>query len=271
MRTVNILTKMVESKKAEVGDLESLARLLNFFNKAIFPGRAFTRRMYAKFSGKMLLHSDKSKNGRLQKHHHIQLDKEFKDDCRTWLSFLETGNVAVCHPYIDLKQNRPDLKTLLFYTDATQATNLGFGGIFNAHWMFGKWEHNYIERYEPSIEYLELFAVCAAVFAWSEELANLRFTLFCDNQSVVTMLNNSTSGCKNCMVLIRMLTLRSLKFNMRVQAKWVASKQNRKSDLLSRQKIALFLSEAKSEGCSLDCYPTPVPEELWLVSKLWVK
>ena len=136
--------------------------------------------------------------------------------------------------------------------------------------MFGRWEDDYIKKCDPSIEYLELFAVCAAVFAWSQELRNMRFILFCDNQTVVTILNNSTSSCKNCMVLVRKLTLRCLDFNMRVFAKWVPGKLNRKSDLLSRQKIGQFLREAKQQNYKLDDEPTRMPSELWPLSQLWV-
>ena len=50
-RAVNTLRYLLGKKKATVKDLESLAGLLNFLNRAIFPGRAFTHRMYAKFAG----------------------------------------------------------------------------------------------------------------------------------------------------------------------------------------------------------------------------
>ena len=44
------LNLMLDKKKAKVKELERLAGLLNFLNRAIVPGRVFTRRMYAKFS-----------------------------------------------------------------------------------------------------------------------------------------------------------------------------------------------------------------------------
>lgn len=43
------LAQVIEAKKIKVIDLQRLTGLLNFLCKAIFPGRAFTRRMYAKF------------------------------------------------------------------------------------------------------------------------------------------------------------------------------------------------------------------------------
>ena len=47
---LNLLYGMINKKKAMVRDLQSLCGYLNFLNMAIFPGRIFTRRMYAKFS-----------------------------------------------------------------------------------------------------------------------------------------------------------------------------------------------------------------------------
>ena len=55
---------------------------------------------------------------------------------------------------------------------------------------------------DPSIQYLELFALVAAVLAWISRFQNRSVTIFCDNQSVVAMVNNTTSKCINCMTLI---------------------------------------------------------------------
>ena len=47
------------------------------------------------------------------------------------------------------------------------------------------------------------------------------------------MVNNSTSSCKNCMVLLRHIILESLVQNVRVYAKFVKSVENGKADALS--------------------------------------
>ena len=51
IRALNSLEELVNKKKATVKQIQSLAGLLNFLNRAIVPGHAFTRRMYAKFTG----------------------------------------------------------------------------------------------------------------------------------------------------------------------------------------------------------------------------
>ena len=46
------------------------------------------------------------------------------------------------------------------------------------------------------------------------------------------MINNSTSSCKNCMVLIRIITAESILRNVRIFAKHVSTKNNGKADAL---------------------------------------
>ena len=98
-KAINMLNLMLSKKKVTVKDMEKLVGFLNFLNKAVVPGRAFTRRMYAKFT------SQKFKLG-LRGHHHVKLDKEFKEDCRVWVEFLESfQETTLCRPLIDLSEN----------------------------------------------------------------------------------------------------------------------------------------------------------------------
>ena len=67
--------------------------------------------------------------------------------------------------------------------------------------------------FKPSIEYLELAALCIGIISWGQYLTNCRIVIFCDNQAVVHMVNKLMSSCSNCMVLLRMLVLDGLKNN----------------------------------------------------------
>ena len=91
--------------------------------------------------------------------------------------------------------------------------------------------------------------------------------LFCDNQSVVHMINNSSSKCKDCMMLIRIITLESMLQNVRVFCKHVTSRNNGPSDALLRLQISRFkeiFPQAEPE-------PMPIPDQLWPVTKLFTK
>ena len=257
LKTITELQRMIHKRSATIKEIQGLTGLLNFLNKAITLGRAFTRRMYTKYA-----------HTKLQQHHHIRLDSEFKEDCRVWLTFLaNNGRHAVCRPFVDLDV-KVHANVLDFYSDVAKGANLGVGAVFGRHWLFAQWEDDYINQFDPSIEYLELLGLYMAVFAWSSELRNQRFVAFCDNQSVVSMVNNMTSKCVNCMVLIRLLVLRSWIFNMRVFAEWTPGSKNSRADFLSRQKINKF--KTITHGSRIDELPTPLPEEIWLASKIWV-
>ena len=136
--------------------------------------------------------------------------------------------------------------------------------------MSQMWSPEFLEN-EPSIGYLELYAVVAAVLNWIDRFSNQRVILFCDNLGVCNMINFTTSGCKNCMVLIRILVLKSMVANVRVFAKHLSSKSNFLADDLSRNKINSFKKSCKKLGKSLDAYPYAVPEQIWPVEKIWLK
>ena len=82
--------------------------------------------------------------------------------------------------------------------------------VFNKHWLFTRWEPGYIEDYEPSIEYLELYGLVAAMFTWGHWIKNNRVIVFCDNASVVSMINNTASTCGNCNVPDQIVNLKQL-------------------------------------------------------------
>ena len=123
---------------------------------------------------------------------------------------------------------------------------------------------------KPSIEYLELFAVAVAVKLWIRRFKNKKIYLFCDNLSVVHMLNNSLSSCKNCMVLIRFITLEGLIQNVRVLAKHVKTQDNRIADSLKRLQFRKFQSLTATPKRNFESEVTPIPVELWPMNKIWL-
>ena len=71
LKAINMLKLMISKKKATVRQIQQLSGTLNFINKAVVPGRAFTRRMYAKYSE---IESNKTP---LKQYHHVKLDDKF--------------------------------------------------------------------------------------------------------------------------------------------------------------------------------------------------
>ena len=265
-KAVHMLTYLMEKRKATVNELERLAGFLNFLNKAIVPGRSFTRRMYAKFAGivKINQRDGVGRVANLRKYHHVSLDAEFRYDCRVWLIFLQNTQ-AVCRPFVDLKRT-VTADSLFFYSDASLNPNLGFGCVFNHEWSFGKWEPGFVVQCEPSIGFLELYAACIGIFTWGHLLRNGRFLIWIDNTAARDMINQGSSKCPNCMYLLKMLTLNNLQNNRRVFARYVNTKVNFLSDALSRLRIDYFLSKAP-KGTKRT--PQALPNELWPLSRVW--
>ena len=243
-----------------VKQLQQLTGYLNFLCKVIHPGRAFTRGMYSKFSNIL------DGNTKLKPYHHIKLDNEFKFDCQVWKQFLQSNeSQVVCRPMLDLSKHSTTIQ-LNFATDASACENLGWGGVFRDHWIFGIWPPHFIKDKNPSIAYLELFALVTSVIAWEKKLRNIRMVILCDNQSVVQMVNSTTSKCPNCMFLIQLLVLSGLKFNRRTYAQYIQSKRNCRADALSRLKLQHFFNISPR---TIDLEPTPILVELWPINKIW--
>ena len=263
IRALNMLQYFSGKAKATVHELQQLAGFLNFLTKAIFSGRAFTRGIYARFGG--ILDADGKSTGMLKKYHHVRLNKEFKKDCLVWQTFLNEHYInSVCRPYVDLYglESAEDLK---FYSDASKS--IGLGAWYDRDWVWTKWEPDFISQENPSIQFLELYAVCVGIFLWSEKLRNRRIVVFCDNDPVKNMINNLYSGCSKCMNLLRMLVFRSLQFNFRVFCRHIFGHKNHIADALSRADFKRF--EELRLKHNLKKKPQLMPTELWPLSHLW--
>ena len=164
-KALNLLMTFLSNRKATIKQVQQLTGTLNFLSRAIVPGRAFTCRMYAKIS------TVDNKGKKLREYHHVKIDQEFKNDCTVWVTFLQDEEMlTLCRPFIDLNKFETS-ETLRFYSDASG--KIGFGAVFDKKWLFGKWSENFLKS-KPSIEYLELYALCCAVILWEADLKNTR-------------------------------------------------------------------------------------------------
>lgn len=252
------LDHIISSKKVTVLEIQQLTGLLNFLGRAIFPGRAFTRRMYSK-------HSDT----KLKQHYHVYVDREFRLDCQTWMKFL-TMNDAVNRPFVDFSLE-VTADELNWYCDSTANARLGFGCYYDGRYAYATWdmsEPGLIERYNPSINFLELYAIVVSVELWGHLISNRRVVIFSDNESAVHMVNNSSSSCQFCMKLIRNLTLTSLRFNTRVFLKHIPGKYNILSDSLSRGNLKRFFKHVPRT--TLKKQAEILPAAVWPIRNEWL-
>ena len=202
---------------------------------------------------------------KLKPYHHIRPSKENVADSEMWLSFLRHPSVFA-RPFMDFLDDKG--QEVDFFSDASKNPELGMGAKCQKLWLFLQWDSAFLRKVDPSIEYLELYALTAAVLCWLPRYKNRRITIFCDNMSVVWMINKTTSSCRNCMVLIYIIVLQSLIHNVRLYATYVPSQENVVSDLLSRLKFKKFALIQRQ--MNLEDEPTAVPEVLLPMENIWI-
>ena len=258
VKAKELINRMLNSKrkKTTLRELQQLCGFLNFISKAIVPGRTFTRRLYAQG------------DGILKPHHHLAIKQEMKQDLRMWLQFLDSSDVY-SREFYDFNECAT-FTQLEFFTDASRNPNLGCGGICGKEWYILQWNKKFICDVNPSIAYLELYGLTIGLISWLKDYRNKRICVFCDNQSVVAMVNKMTSKCKNCMVLIRILMLHCLRYNVKIRVAYVESKKNTYADHLSRLRYKEFRALARKERKYFLGKPTPIPDILHPMEQLWL-
>ena len=162
-RALSLLTYAINKKKVTIKFIQTLTGMPNFLSRAIVPGQTFTRMMYHKLKGKQTSNTGKQ----LKQHHHVWLDQEFVQDCRVWFQFLNNlDQKVICHLFIDV--NKFALARVLnFYSVASKNPDLGMGAVFRNRWFYRRWNKEFIVEQDPSIGFLELYALTAAVLLWS--------------------------------------------------------------------------------------------------------
>ena len=250
---LSLINQVLNKRNITLKQLQKIAGFLNFLGRAVVPGRAFTRRLYLMTKGTQ----------NLKPHHHLRIKPEIKKDLEMWSTFLQHPT-CYSRPFLDFDVTNNATEISMF-SDASRNRRLGFGSICQDSWTYLQWDEVFMIKNDPSIEYVELFAVLVSVKNWLDRFRNQRIVLFCDNQAVVSMINNNTSSCPNCLALIRILVLHSMIVNTRVFATYISSRANKSADLLSRLRIQKF----KSLNPNVDENMTPIPTELWPMDKIW--
>ena len=203
----------------------------------------------------------------LKQYHHVTLNADFLQDCRVWTQFLKAEDVHICHPFIDF--SNPEGEILNFASRAAKSGKLGMGVVFGNNWICMSWGQSFITDMDPSIEFLELYALTMALMTWSQvdrKLLNNRIVIFCDNQGVIQMVNNYATSCYQCHKLIHIIALCGIRYNLRVIVKFVRSQENVLPDALLRLDFKRFW---RSAPYSMNPCPDQLDNRLLPIEKLW--
>ena len=132
-----------------------------------------------------------------------------------------------------------------------------------------QWPEQFINKSDPGIEFLELYALTSALLLWRRDLklSNARVTIYCDNESVVHMVNKLTSSCKQCMKLIRIIALEAITWNRKVLVRHVRTEDNYLADSLSCLKLKRFFQLASNNVNAVGENVTSVP--IWPMKLFW--
>ena len=232
---LSTLSTWSHRKKCTKRDLLSLIGSLSFACKVVKPGRMFLRRLID------LSTTVSSLN------HHISLNSEACADIAWWLEFLPSWNG------VEFIQSAPlTSHALQLFTDAS---SIGFGAVYGTHWFSVAWPSSFCYH----INFLELFAIVAAVFTWGDNWVDQQIILFTDNYSVTEIWRSGRCKDRDMMRLVRALFLFTAKFNINILMKHIPGKVNILADSLSRLQEDKFHRKCRHA----DPAATPVSSRIW--------
>ena len=129
---------------------------------------------------------------------------------------------------------------LQLYTDAT--STIRFGGYFNGKWFQERWPSHLLidKRSGINVEWQELFPIVVACALWYPYFSSKRLQFWCDNESVVAIINSGHSKTPRVMDLVSFLVLISVKHNFLVRACHVPGAKIGIADALSSFQVQCF-------------------------------
>ena len=147
--------------KVMVLEIQKLCGILNFLCQAIVLGRPFLMQLYASLKGM---------EAGLKPFHHVKLAEDVILDLQVWAIFLQSQS-AYSRPFLDFSSYVSAIE-LDWYTDAAKAKDKGYGGHHNQAWFHGVWDDIFLLNKDPSIEFLELYAVAVSALLWTRKHKN---------------------------------------------------------------------------------------------------
>ena len=244
-RIKSLLDSFKVRRSARLIELQSLIGTLQFACKVVFPGQTFLQRM---------IHLTCRVPSWF---HHVHLNKEFFRDLSMWRVFLTSCNR--CSFFLDSFLTADPVLEL--YTDT--ASTVGFESYFNGKLFQGRWPYHLLinKLLGISIKWQELFPIVIACALWHPHFSGKRLQFWCDNESVVAIINLGHSKAPRVMDLVRFLVLISMKHNFLFRACHVPGVSNAIVDALSHCQVQRF-RELAPQADQTPCTIPPSPMNL---------
>ena len=230
---VQTLKTWTNRKKCTKRELLSLIGSLSFACKVVKPGRIFLRRLIDLSTTVTSLN------------YHIYLNSEARADINWWHTFLPSWNGVIF-----FQEDPVSANSLSLFTDAS---SLGFGAN---SWFSSAWPY---QEPLPLINFLELFAVVAAIFSWGKHLVNKAIIIYTDLKSIAHVWKSGTCRDKGIMRLVRALFMFAARHNINILMEHLPGHQNYLADSLSRLQVNKF-----QQLCPhADAVQSTISTEIW--------
>ena len=102
------------------------------------------------------------------------------------------------------------------FTDAADNTKLGWGAWLPhlGFQMYGQWEEDFFQKFQLSIDFLELYAHLATIIIWAPHPTDCAILFQLDNTPTVFVLRNKFSDSNQMPFLLHFLTLFCMTHNI---------------------------------------------------------
>ena len=239
-RIIKFIEELLAKPACTKLELLQLLGHFNFASRVIIPGRTFVS---------YLIHLSTTVK---ELWNQVRLDKSCRDDLKMWLRFLQGWN-GVSLFYDSMFTCASDMT---LYTDASL---LGFGGVFKNRWFYSFWPMKIpsVDGEDLSMAFRELYPIVVAAVLWGKEWTCRRIMFMCDNSATVCILHKGRSKCLAIMKLMRTLTWTAAVNNFSFSAQHLPSKENAIADSLSRLLLQTFLKLHPTANKEPDVCPAP--------------
>ncbi len=238
-RILDMLSQFMDKRSCTKREVLSLLGHLNFASRAVPAGRSFVSRLIECSCSKPNLNDI------------VFLTEESLRDIDMWFHLLQEWNGVSMF----LENDAQVAQKLHIETDAS---GLGYAGIFKSHYFQGKWPAELCISPQTgiSIAFQELYPIVVAARLWGSEWTRKRIIFLSDNQAAVYALNKGRSPSPLIMKLIRTLVITATKNSFMYTASYLAGFLNETADSLSRFQETRFRELAPYA----DTHPTQLPD-----------
>ena len=210
----NLLNKWENKIVCKKKELQSLIGKLCFICKCVRQSRVFLNRLL-----EVLRSVDWAVSSR------IKLSPEFHKELKWWSMFMIKFNGVAFIP--SPVWTEPDV------TIATDSCLEGCGGICDYQYFHSEFPTSILLQKLP-IHKLEFLAVLIGARIWGHKFGGMKIRIYCDNQSVVDVINSSRTKDAFMATCLRELWLVVSSFEFELRAVHLPGEENRVADWLSR-------------------------------------